>query len=266
MEWIENAEKALAEAFKNRSFTAADAVIALKKSAKYRPGTSYRALFELERKGVLDKLGYGVYKMAATTASNPKLEAPEHVARLAGELRRKGIHGQITGFPVLSAFTNLIPRRIIYLIYVPRGAGEAAVEHFEAKSGKIALLNPSIEEIRVAFDLVENKDLAVIREKGSSYRKEPAVAPVEKAVVDLYYETTRKKIPFSADEAARIITEVITGTKIDFKKLLKEAGRRGIQNEFKAILYALRPELRLDNEPIKINEHAKSILRTTRGI
>ncbi|MFH1106584.1 MAG: DUF6577 family protein, partial [Candidatus Micrarchaeota archaeon] len=154
---------------------------------------------------------------------------------------------------------------VIFLVYTPRGAGESAAEFFGQK-GKVALLNPSLGEIRAVMNATGIKDLAVIRETGGSYPECSGVASIEKAVVDLYFETTRKKIPFLESEAGHIISGVIANAKIDIKTLLRAASRRGIRGEIKAILYTLRPELRLDNEPIKINEHAKTILQTTRGI
>lgn len=264
MTWIENASKALEKAFKNKPFPASDALAVFKKTGEYRAGTTYRVLIELEKRGSLEKLGRGVYRIAYNPAKRAKPEAPEYVERLAEGLENAGIRAQISGLPVLSNYVNMIPRRLIYLVYSPRGAGEAAAEFIE-KKGKVPLLNPSLEEIMVAMDTTEAKDIAVIREIGGSNKLTP-VASIEKAVVDFYFESTRKKIPFPESEAARIISNALSNAAIDIKSLLRAASRRAIRGEIEAILFALRPETRLGERSIKFTPAVKAVLAATRGI
>ncbi len=264
MDWKNGALSALKSAFGERPFEAAEALKLLKKTRSYRPGTSYRLLSELEKRGDLEKLGRGIYRAGKKTTALEEPRIPESVERLASELRRNGLRGELSGFPILSAYTNLIPRRVIYLVYAPRGSGEGLAEFFK-KKGNFAPVNPSLGELRAVLGATENKDIAVIREVERGFRGKAAVAPAEKAIVDLYFETTRKKIPFSATEAGRVIADAILRAKINIRKLFRAAARRGILEEMRSVVYAIRPDARLGGKPLKTNEHTKPFLEAARA-
>ncbi|MEK6954759.1 MAG: DUF6577 family protein [Candidatus Micrarchaeota archaeon] len=266
MKWVETAFSRLEEKFGSRPFAASTASKVLCNIEGYHIGSAYRILFELEKEGKLEKLGRGVYRIPREISSKSPAKPPEFVKRLAKELRGSGINGQITGFPVLSGFTNLIPRRVIYLLYVPLGAGESAAYFFGGKLGKIPLLNPTPNEIKAALDATEKKDLIVVREMRLIFKDDSMIASTEKALVDLYFEASRKKIPLPLSEVGQIFGDVLAGTKIDMKELLRAASRRGIRKEIEAILFSLRPEFNISGLHPKIAENAKIVLNAARGI
>ncbi len=244
MKWVEKARILLTKAFETKTFRAADAVGTLKKAVGLKPGSTYRILFELEKNAEIEKLGRGIYRLGPMNERKAKPTVPEFVKRLALKLEKKGVRAQITGLPILLNYINLVPRRIIYLVYAPHGAGEQAIEILGSRK-RFALLNPTLNEINAVLSTAGGKDVAVIRENSAFHEGIESTATVEKALVDFYFEVSRKKIPFPKNEAERIISEVITSTRIDVTKLFKAASKRGIRKEIEAKTYSKKPETKI---------------------
>ena len=79
----------------------------------------------------------------------------------------------------------------------------------------------------------------VIRETKGLAGRAGNLASMERALVDLYFETTRKKIPIPLTEVGRIFGEALTESNIDVTKMTKIASRRGIDKEIRGILVSL---------------------------
>ncbi len=263
MNWEEKASVELRDHFANGVFTAGDAVALL--GGHYRAGTVYRLLNDLARGGSMTKLGRGMYRAGPreagikTAGVNLTLEL-EKVRKLLSD---SGAEFMITGYSVLGSFLHLFPRRVVHLVYVKVGGGETAAEALE-KAGFKVLLNPKSErEVSSALNLVKG-DLFVVREKRELYGTAGhGVASIERAVVDLYFESTRARIPFSEAEAGRILLNVIKRGKVDLARMTKIASRRGVDRELRAILSA-EGDLPPHFGKSVINEHVKAVV-TDRG-
>jgi len=120
----------------------------------------------------------------------------------------------------------------------------------------MCLLNPDKKSIRNLIAHYGN-EIFVLREVGESSLEYniAGIATIEKALVDLYFEVTRKKISFSESELAHIIEEVLEKTKIDYTKLLRAASRRNIESDFLQILNALNIRLPVEKS---MGEYKKS--------
>ncbi len=261
MNWEEKALVEIRNNFARRSFTASEAAKVL---TSYSPGTIYRLLNDLTREGKMTKVGYGVFRaeprreIIGTRGTN----LSPNLGRARKLLSDAGIDFMLTGHSVLGSFIHLFPRRVVHLVYVELGAGESAAEALE-HGGFTVLLNPKGErEVNLTLGLTKG-DLFVIRERRElSGNTKEGIASVERGLIDLYFESTRRRIPFPEVEVGRIMRDAIKSGGLDVSRLTKLASRRGIAGEIRAILKA-EAELPAGRGETVFNEHVKAVLADT---
>ena len=198
-----------------------------------------KILNKLIRQGKINRIGWSIYSFQ-TSSIQPIVRLSPEIEDIQRILLDKGINFLITGLDILLEYVNLIPKRISHLIYVAKGSGEYVKDTLDRKN-KMSILNPKKKEVRNLFSHYGD-DIIIIREVGETaieYHKE-GIASIEKAIVDLYFETTRKRIPFEISELANILQNVLRKTKIDYTRLLRAASRRNMQSEFIRILRELQ--------------------------
>ncbi|MGQ9642178.1 MAG: DUF6577 family protein [Candidatus Bathycorpusculaceae bacterium] len=255
--------------FNGRIFRANAAFKLLNEKKSYSRGTVYRILHDLCKKGLIERLGRDIYKIAKTielketakvsVSTSVSIELiPGPLTKARELLRNKGIEFMITGGSLLYRFFHHLPKRLIHLIYVKKGTGEAAVTLLREAEIR-ALLNPSRSEINVALENFPERDIFAIREFMELPGNIDGNASIERALVDLYFETTRARIPFPEEETGRILFKVLRTEPINFSHLLMLASRRGIREEMEAIAKFARPELliKIKSE----NKHVKRVLK-----
>jgi hypothetical protein len=214
-----------------------------------------KSLQKLLKTNKVHKIGRNLYSYKIFE-KEPVINISPEIDNLRRKLNDKGINFLITGAGILQEYVNLIPKRIINLIYVARGSGEDAKILIEKTTNKNCFLNPDKKTIRNIIAHFDG-ELYILREVGESSLEYNVngIATIEKALVDLYFEVTRKKITFSEAELAHIIEEILEKTKIDYTKLLRAASRRYIEYDFLQILNALNIRLPLQKS---IEESKKS--------
>ena len=259
-------------AFGKEPFSAKQAAIALKKDMSYSDNTVYQVLHELVKEGFLTKLGRGFYKIA-----EKKIEQTEALAisdkvvvtltsgfllRAEEILKEKGVDFMVTGPSALSRFVHHLPRRLIHLIYVVDGAGEFASTLLREEGFRV-FLNPKGNEVEMTLQAFEDRDIFVIREYANLEGNVEGRAVLERALVDTYFEATRRRIPFSEVEAGRIMANAFRAEKVDIARLLSLAGRRGVKGEMRSIVKALVPDVPLSAGVT--NEKVKQVLKGIRA-
>jgi hypothetical protein len=134
-----------------------------------------------------------------------------------------------------------------------------AVEVLEHE-GYLALLNPkTAREVDVALGLSKG-DLFVVREKRELLgNTKGGVASVERSLIDLYFESTRRRIPFPEEEVGRIMGNAIRTGHLDLSRMTKLASRRGVAGEIRAILRVER-ELPAERRQATFNEYVRAVL------
>jgi hypothetical protein len=143
-------------------------------------------------------------------------------------------------------------------MYVIKGGGENAMEALKEARLR-CLLRPSRNEISLALNEFPERDLFVIRESSDIEGEVDGVAVLERALVDTYFEATRRRIPFPPEEFGRIATNIFATRKVSISHLLMLAGRRGIRSELRTIIEKLLPDLELSGAHTT-NEHVESVL------
>jgi hypothetical protein len=272
MSWLVAASKILKTQFQNKAFSVEDALSVLEEKRRYTHNVVYQILHELVKRGVLIRVSRGVYKFPSKeVALHETINLSDEVAveikaktlnKAEKILRHKGIEFMLTGPSTLTRFHHLLPRRLMHLIYVIKGAGEFAIKSLDEAQLR-AILNPSRREIEMALDLLKDKDLFIIREFSRLDGNVDGRACLERALVDTYFETTRDKIPYSELEVGRIIKNTFRNENVNITRLLRLAGRRGIKTEFNTIINELVPDY-----PIKgklSSKYGVSVLHGLKG-
>jgi len=212
---------------------------------------------KLIRQDKINRIGWGIYSFQSSSAKAIVKLSPE-IEEIQKSLLDKGVNFLITGLDILQEYVNLIPKRVPHLIYIAKGSGEYVKDILEIKN-RMCVLNPNRKEVRNLF-VHYGADIIIIREVGETsieYHKK-GIASIEKAIVDLYFETTRKRIPFEISELANILQNILRKTKIDYTRLLRAASRRNMQSEFIRILKELQINIPLkdieDEETLKVEK------------
>lgn len=270
MDWIDSASKLLKIKFSERAFSTAEALKLLRREKGYSAGTVYRFLHELTKRGHVSKLGRGLYRMSSESIEVTLRETISVSAKVTVEftsgplmeaekvLKRVGIDFMITGPSTLTRYHHHLPRRLIHLIYVIKGAGETATESL-TQAGQRPLLNPSTQEIKLALEMFPDRDIFVVREFSELKGNSEGRATPERALVDTYFEGTRERIPYPKTEIGHIIINALRDTDLRITRLLSLANRRNVAPEFKAILKELMPDLPV--EGAEVNKHVVSVLQ-----
>ncbi|MGA2680171.1 MAG: DUF6577 family protein [Candidatus Bathyarchaeia archaeon] len=268
MKWTSTALDHLKAVFGQESFTTKQATAALKREMGYSHNASYQILHGLVREGLLTKFGRGLYSIAekkavqteAITISDKLIVTLTSGVLIRAEqvLKEKGVEFMITGPSALAGYYHLLPRRLIHLIYVIDGAGEFASTILK-KENFLTLLNPRRGEVEMGLETFGDRDVFVIREFAELPGNINGRAVLEKALVDVYFEATRRRIPFPELEVGRIMANAFRTEKIEIARLLSLAARRGVKGEIQSIVKVLVPVVPL---PAGVkNEKVMQVLR-----
>lgn len=272
MGWKNTALEVLKSKFNSGIFGVKGAFKALNERKGYSRGTVYRVLHDLCKEGSIERLGRGIYRVGKvvelkeTVVISDRISAeliPGPLTKARDLLINSGIEFMITGGSLLYRSFHHLPKRLIHLIYVRKGAGEATVALLR-EAGLRTLLTPSRSEINMALENFPERDIFVVREFFELLGSVNGNASVERALVDLYFESTRGRIPFPEEEVGRILFKVLRTEPISLSHLFMLASRRGIKGEMEAVAKSVQPDL-----PIKAkseNKYVKNVLRSMEAL
>ena len=273
MAWKSTIHNCIKDRFGSKIFRPHDVLVLPEINTKYAQGTIYRAIHDLVKTGNIERLGRGIYRLNTPDKTirdrmvlSDKLTirlTPGAAMEAKEILHGKGIDFMITGEPLFYRYIHNLPRRLIVLIYVTEGAGEFAAFSLKEKGLK-AFINPNANEFRMALESLSERDIFVIREFSDLQGNIDGVASLERALVDLYFETTRNKIPFPEEEVGRIFLSVLREESISYSSLLNYAKRRGIGKEFQAILDFISPSIASTKIEPRINKRIITFLNILR--
>jgi hypothetical protein len=261
--WTNTILNELCERFDCKVFHTRDVLDVPELTTKYSKGTIHRVLHDLVKTGRIERLGRGTYRAKSNEAKSNNTALSDRMTfsdRLAVKLvpgsptyakellNSKGIEFMITGEAVFYRYIHNLPKRLLELVYVVKGSGEYAVFTLR-EAGLRALLDPTRSEIGMALESFTERDLFVIREFSELTGNFNGFASLERALVDLYFETTRDRIPFPKEEVARIFLSLLEKEPISYSRLLTFAARRGVGNEIREILNFVNPSVSPTEKP-----------------
>ena len=228
--YLANNLQKLQEAFGDEPFTVQEAKETLPVSKSFL----FKILYELVKEGHLTRLGRGIYALDGSKSSLA-VSLSETGRKIHQALYPEGIDFAITGLDVLLTFTHHLLVRFPHLVYVQRGSAEWARETLRRESFA-CLVDPTEKEIHIGLELAEGSELVILRETSDFYAITRGVSSVERALVDLFFESTRKGYPIPVSEVGRILFDALRSTRINYTRLLRWAMRRGIDAQIRDTL------------------------------
>ena len=97
-------------------------------------------------------------------------------------------------------------------------------------------MEPTLQEIEKLLEVIpQDSELVVLREKSSQLSAKNSLATIERAFVDLYYETTREYFPFSVQEVAYIFLNITNSIALNKRQMLRYASERSIRDDIQRI-------------------------------
>jgi hypothetical protein len=176
-------------------------------------------------------------------------------------LRNQGITFVLTGLDILLPFVQHQPNRILHLIHSAKGAG-SWVQSTLKELNFASVINPDRQEIEKILEIVDDKtELFVIREFSSNLASNNSLASLERAFIDLYFETSRELFPFSLQEVAHIFVNVTAIIPLSRSKMLRYANERSIRDEIQNILDIIK-----EPRTLPTNERSIQFLQVMRAI
>ena len=140
---------------------------------------------------------------------------------------------QFTALSTLATYLNQTYRKIAYTVYTVKGSGDS-LESVIRNHGEFAtILDPTYPQLATAFDVVENKDIVVIREYASIPKS--VVAAFDKSWVDLFVEATKKGMRIYEMEL-EMVEALLNLDMVTEDRLLAWAKRRKVNVEVEKYL------------------------------
>ncbi len=213
-----------------------------------KPTSVWQILSRLTREGRVHRISRGRYTISPQPRRNPPV--PESSRKIVALLQAEGIQFTLTGLDLLLDFVQHQPETLFHLIYTPRGAGEWAQSTLRS-STLMPLLEPGTHEIENSIASSE-REIIIIRERQSPVASQENLATKERAFVDLYFESTRRLIPFPVQEVAYIFENMRSTSTLNQPQLIRYAHERKIDGEIEAILEYPRGRLARRNPRLSL--------------
>lgn len=221
------------ERFKNKEFTISD----LCRLLNIKESTAYWIVRELRKKNLIVKPMRGIYKLASPKEIIPAKDIEKIRKHFLKTMTRKF---SFTGLSILEPFIHHIPFVFIYHLFVERGSAEDFMDEIKKVSKATVLIEPSKDDVVLLLNNADIKKIIVIRENNYFYSSKHGLSSKEAAFVDLYFETTRKKMPFMRTDLEEIFKSLAINNMISYSRLLKYSKERGIKKEIKKFLRKMK--------------------------
>lgn len=196
----------------------------------------------LSRAGRIARVGRGIYSFDAKAINYRIPRLGDEIQKATDRLRNEGVSFVLTGLDILLPFVQHQPSRILHLIYAASGAGSWA-QSILKEFRLTPVLEPTLQEAEKVLDIItDDSELVILREKSNHFGANNSVASLERAFVDLYFETTRELIPFSTQEVAYIFVNMHASILLNGSTMLRYAHERMIEDEIRDILNFAKKE------------------------
>ena len=194
----------------------------------------WQILSRLTHEGKIHRVSRGKYTISTQLPTQRKPLIEKSSAKLINLLQAEGIRFTLTGLDLLLDFVQHQPVAILHLIYAPKGSGDWVQSTLRGKEF-LPLLEPRIRETENAMASTD-QEVVIIRERQSAVGSQDGLATKERAFVDLYFESTRRLIPFPVQEVAYIFENMRSTSTLNESLLRRYAHERKIDGEIEAIL------------------------------
>lgn len=208
--------------------------------------TAKNYLSRLARMGAITNIGRGLYRIGTGRTGIVKL--PPELSQLAQDLRERFPMANfvIWSLNMLADYAHYTIGRDLIFIETSRMLSASIREAILGKEYRV-VLNPLDRDFQ---EYAYNKERTVfILERKELYGlvllDGNLVPTLERIWLDLFYFVTRRKLSFDAHELGLIFANMLNKGEVNFDRLLRYAGRRGLFKEILIFLYELKRESRL---------------------
>lgn len=227
----------LKKKFSNKEFSIKDLV----PNMPYKRAKLYLMLGNLIKAREVVRISRGIYKLGKAKTMPPPAEITSLSSKLKEKITRRF---KFTALSVLLPFAHHTPYNIIYLMYVEKGSADDFKEALlKLKPNFTVLINPKKEDILLLLNEADKNKILAIRENAFFHGKEYGIAYHDTALVDLYFEVTRDKIPFMKSDLKEILKDLILNDLINYSRLMRYAHERKLASDIKAMLLKLSKEI-----------------------
>jgi len=229
----------LAELSRERIFITADDVLARDSGLSRR--TVHQYLNRLSREGGLTQVGRGLYRTDSPPAFQPPL--PERLCTLAHQIRTQLPFSEFTiwGTVQVIELAHMLPTRHVTFVEADQEVAPSVYEVL-LSAKELVLLDPPREALDQLLAL--SKEPVVVRSRAETMAtvemEDIRTATLEKLLVDLYFELSREGLPLDPGEFGRMLRSALAHHNVNFVLLLAYAERRGIRDDWRALLHRLR--------------------------
>lgn len=227
---IERKFDIIKESFDGKAFFSvedAQSVLNEKKS------TLYWNLHNMVEKGLLLRIDQGRYSLNYYALDNQPFTSvlADKISKIILET---GFRYYISGIDVLLKHMQHIPESYPIMLFVDSYSKEE-IEDILLSNGFITINSKELKTRDTIIKLNLQNDLVILYETEKFDYAKDGFSSNEKAFVDLYYEITRRKYPFSIQELARIYQHMEMRGVIDKKKLVQAAYDRNVHYDMRFI-------------------------------
>jgi len=229
----------LADLARGQIFITADDVLTHDPQLSRR--TVHQYLNRLARQGGLTQVGRGLYRTDSPPAFQPPL--PERVHTLSHQIRAQLPFSEFTIWSTAQVIelAHMLPTRHVTFVEADQEVAPAIYEVLLSVSEPV-LLDPPREAMDQLLAL--SKEPVVVRSRAETMAtievEGVRTATLEKLFVDLYFELSRENLPLDPGEFGRMLRSALAHYNLNFMLLLAYAERRGIRDDWRALLHRLR--------------------------
>ena len=229
----------LAELSREQIFITADDVLAHDPELSRR--TVHQYLSRLAKEGELTPVGRGLYRTDSPPIFQPPL--PERVRTLAHQIGAQRPFSECTIWSTAQVveLAHMLPTRHVTFVEADQEVAPAVYEVLLSVNEPV-LLDPPREALDQLLAL--SKEPVVIRSGAETMATVEVegicTSTLEKLLVDLYFELSREGLSLDPGEFGRMLRSAPAHSNVTFVLLLADAERRGIRDDWRALLYRLR--------------------------
>lgn len=208
---------------------------------KVSPISAKNYLSRLARMGTLKGISRGLYQLRKGDSVSIKL-SPE-LSQLAQEIRERFPMGNfvIWSLSMLADYAHYSISRDIVFIETSKLLSASLRDALMTKGYHVILL-PEDRDFR-EYAHYKERPLFILERKelyGLAWLDGNFVPTLERIWVDMFYFITRQQLSFDPSELGTIIANIINREGMNFDRLLRYAGRRGLFREVLILLYELK--------------------------
>ncbi|GEM_PF-4415408 len=159
---------------------------------------------------------------------------------------------KFTGLCILESFLHHVPTVLVYTLFVERGSSEDIIRKLEEFKTDI-LIVPEVtsKELELLINKTNAKKILIVKERKYFKYSSAGLASPESAFIDLFFEITRKNLPYFETDLKEIFKTIACDKLVNYSILFNYAHERKVTDEVNHFLKSLSLEIELPKTVLK---------------